>query len=852
MVAAQRGSAIARTGIDPATNAPPAYRVTPLDGLGGIYPISQRTGSYMARLDHEISPSQRLSGRLSYAHDRLSSFEAQNNDQISGLLAFQRTAALTSLDPTAVVTLNSGFGPQTLNDLRFSVSQRKFDMTPNSLGAPVNIPGIAFLGRENILPHYRKEKHFHVDDTLTRSAGAHTFKAGGDLMLCPSTVDRRLTNGLFTFAGQAAPGAPAGSPALTAVQAYGLGLASNFVQQFGDPLADAGKLSAGVFAQDSWRLRPRLTLDLGLRYDVERADERAPGTNAMQPVFSKLSLRRSPPTDRNNLQPRVGFAYQVLGGGRLTIRGSYGIFYDRLLNLATYLAAVGDGAQITRVILPGAAAAAVFQSPAQKLAAYPGGDPPTGLIAFSSGWQLGNTQQANLLLSSQVKSGLTLDADYVWVRGTHLPRSRDVNPTDSARAAAFLAAGNAQPALLRLNFFRAAAEVSEAMAFEGSAASTYHGLRLALRGQVSPALSVNASYTLSKAIDDAEEIFPHTRAQDMRDFRSERGLALYDQRQRFVLAAIYRMSGLSGTAGRALNGWSAAPYLDLGSGRPVNVLLGSDNNLDQEPGSDRPDVVPGGDAWQFRHPLRSLRRSPSGAWRQPGAQRLRRTRLCVVQPAPSAGLPHCRAAPLPAHHGGVQPLQSNEREDGQPELPARRGAAFGLRPETDPIRAAPAVLIHTMFKRRDSMKTLTRAITSILVIAILLALAAGPASAQAGSKQKVVVHLTHYTDNLHAVKMAVHLAYMMQTMGAEVTMLLDLEGVRLADTRQPGELVWGKGEPISKELAAFVKAGGKMLLCPHCSEHTGLTAASLRPGARIGQHGELAKIILAADKVLDY
>lgn len=150
------------------------------------------------------------------------------------------------------------------------------------------------------------------------------------------------------------------------------------------------------------------------------------------------------------------------------------------------------------------------------------------------------------------------------------------------------------------------------------------------------------------------------------------------------------------------------------------------------------------------------------------------------------------------------------------------------------------------------MKTLTRAIASTLVIAVLLALGAGPAPAQAGSKQKVVVHLTHYTDNLHAVKMAVHLAYMMQTMGAEVTMLLDLEGVRLADTRQPGELIWGKGEPISKELTAFVIAGGNMLLCPHCSEHSGLTAANLRPGARIGHPGELAKIILAADKVLDY
>lgn len=117
------------------------------------------------------------------------------------------------------------------------------------------------------------------------------------------------------------------------------------------------------------------------------------------------------------------------------------------------------------------------------------------------------------------------------------------------------------------------------------------------------------------------------------------------------------------------------------------------------------------------------------------------------------------------------------------------------------------------------------------------------------TKQKVVVHLTRFSDNLHAVKMAVHLAARLQAKGAEVTMLLDLEGVRLADTRQPIDLIWGKGDPISRELEEFVKAGGKMILCPHCAEHNGITPATLRPGASIGPIGE---VILAADKILDY
>jgi len=196
-----------------------------------------------------------------------------------------------------------------------------------------------------------------------------------------------------------------------------------------------------------------------------------------------------------------------------------------------------------------------------------------------------------------IHRGLRLDAGYVWVKGTHLPRSRDYNPPDSARAAALLATGNTQAALLGLNFSRPLGEISEAMVFEDSASSTYHGLRLALRGNFGSRLTLNSSYTFSKAIDDAEEIFPHTRAQDMRNLRGERGLALYDQRHRFVWAMVYDLGQpwQKGTAaGTFLNDWSAAPLLELGSGRPVNVLLGFDNNLDQEPGSDRPDVVPAG------------------------------------------------------------------------------------------------------------------------------------------------------------------------------------------------------------------------------------------------------------------
>jgi predicted peroxiredoxin len=125
-------------------------------------------------------------------------------------------------------------------------------------------------------------------------------------------------------------------------------------------------------------------------------------------------------------------------------------------------------------------------------------------------------------------------------------------------------------------------------------------------------------------------------------------------------------------------------------------------------------------------------------------------------------------------------------------------------------------------------------------------------SAGAQDKQQIVVHLRHYTDDLHAVLMALRVAGITQGKGAQVTLMLDLEGVRLADARQPNDLQWGHGGTVAEAYDAFVKAGGKILVCRHCAMAAGIDEKSLRPGAQMAQEGGLADLIMAADKVLDY
>lgn len=119
--------------------------------------------------------------------------------------------------------------------------------------------------------------------------------------------------------------------------------------------------------------------------------------------------------------------------------------------------------------------------------------------------------------------------------------------------------------------------------------------------------------------------------------------------------------------------------------------------------------------------------------------------------------------------------------------------------------------------------------------------------------QSVVVHLTHFTDDLHRCFMALKLAALMQEADAEVTLFLDLEGVRLAERRQTLDMTWGSGSTTLAELyERFVTAGGKVVLCPHCAESAKIGDPGLKRNAALGTEQELGKLLLAADKILDY
>ncbi|MBI1340516.1 signal peptide-domain containing protein [bacterium] len=118
--------------------------------------------------------------------------------------------------------------------------------------------------------------------------------------------------------------------------------------------------------------------------------------------------------------------------------------------------------------------------------------------------------------------------------------------------------------------------------------------------------------------------------------------------------------------------------------------------------------------------------------------------------------------------------------------------------------------------------------------------------------QKAIVHLGSFTDDLHSAFMALSLGTNMVKSGAKVTLFLDREGVRLADSKERGDLKWGDSGPVSAAFSEFVAAGGEVVVCPHCAMLAGVEEANLRAGARMGTPDSIAALFLAADKVVDF
>ncbi|HYM05752.1 MAG TPA: carboxypeptidase regulatory-like domain-containing protein [Terriglobales bacterium] len=329
---------------------------------GGNYPVFEGTSLYSLRLDHNVSNNNRLTLRANVSPSTVTGIQVNGENQTYGQNAFSRTSSQTYRDVAGVVQDTMTIGTNKVNELRFQYARRGlqyfFSDAPGGSNVASNIAGFGFVGREPYSFIQRTENRYQFTDNFSWTLGRHDTKFGVDFNYIPLTATFTVNyGGVYNFSSLAATqfGFPSVFPELTGLQAFGLGIPSTLVQGIGNPKDSFSNKPLGLFWQDSFRVRSNLTFNLGVRYDIEFPPQLAPLSGLALAAYNQLGLQKGIQTDKNNIQPRVGMAWDPRGNGKSVIRASYGIFYDHPLLGLYFLGDASDGSKSGQLLFAGGA-----------------------------------------------------------------------------------------------------------------------------------------------------------------------------------------------------------------------------------------------------------------------------------------------------------------------------------------------------------------------------------------------------------------------------------------------------------------------------------------------------------------
>jgi len=503
----------------------------------GVVAASFDTTNFFARIDHSINQRNQLSARYSLYH-----IDAVNSRTVGGLNAVSRGSGLSDTDQIVQVSNVTTFNSRTLNEARFQFINSRLDAPVNDeVGPAVGISGVANFGIATFSPLARDINLFEAVDSISTLRGAHSLKGGIDLLY-------NRVNILF-------PGALQGVYNFTSLSNFLTGNYLSFQQAFGVPSQFQSNPNFGMFAQDEWRVRPSLTLNAGLRYDLQ---------------FLPEPIR----TDTDNLAPRVGIVYAP-GDRKTVVRAGFGLYYDRIPLRATSNALQRDGLKYLVVQLsPTQPGAPVFPN---VLAVQPATLPTKpNITRIDPNIEASYGQQANLQIERELPGNAVFSIGYLHLRAFHLILSRNVNVPTVPASAGIPNLGRPDPKWGNIS------------RFESSGNSYYDGMVVSYNQRAAQWANIRVSYTLSKTIDDAGNFF-FSSVQNNFNIRDDRGLSDNDQRHRLVVSGSLEVPPHDKATGfqRFLCGFQLGYIFTYASRLPFNVLLGSDRNFDTN-NNDRP------------------------------------------------------------------------------------------------------------------------------------------------------------------------------------------------------------------------------------------------------------------------
>jgi hypothetical protein len=324
-----------------------------LASLIGNFPASGHEYLNSIRLDRIWTPQQRSSLRVTITPSYQSGIQVNAQNQNFGQNAGSRTSTQQFIDQTAVASHTITLSNNLLNESRFQYARRglHYGYSPLTGGSnpAVNIVGVAFFGREPFSTVDRIEKRWEGIDNVTWIKGNHSMKFGVDanLLQLQSSKPQIFTlnyGGVYNFGALDSSFLGPGLPSFSAVQAYGLGIPQVFIQGIGQSDQPFNDTVLGGFAQDSWQINRKLTMNYGVRYDVGLTPVFAAATTLNQAAEKALNVVQGLPRDYKDVAPRLAFAWDPTGDGKTVVRAGFGLFYGQAPLAIAFDAATADGA----------------------------------------------------------------------------------------------------------------------------------------------------------------------------------------------------------------------------------------------------------------------------------------------------------------------------------------------------------------------------------------------------------------------------------------------------------------------------------------------------------------------------
>jgi outer membrane receptor protein involved in Fe transport len=487
---------------------------------------------------------------------------------------------IARLSSTITTNVTNEFRYQWGRDFEFETSQtpsaaeQAFNLDTSYGGRPpyITVTNGVNMGRPAFLERtaYPDERRNQFANTTNVVYGHHLFKFGFDAVRNNDLMDNLYNGGgSFSYTGTYAR-----ANFIWDLTNYANGVPSahygSFSQAFGPTAIEFHTWDYAVFLQDDWKVLPRLTLSMGVRYEYELMPR-------VQYPVSTLPQTQRLPGDYNNIGPRIGFAWDVFGDGKTAVRGGYGIYYGRINNGAIGQALFANGSPSAQINYTNVSSSVGPKFPLVWTTA------PTGLSVRPNGFyfdpNIQNPQihQADLIIEREITKNTVFSVNYLLSLGRELPNFYDVNINPSTQTQTYTVNGgpfNGKSFTVPVYTTRTNTAFGPIMDERSDVNSNYNALVVQVNRRMTNGLQFMTNYTWSHALDNGQnsqtQSASYSQVFDPYNLKLEYGRSNFDIRHRVVGSVVWQPQYFkdSGKFTKSvLDGWGLAPLVTVSSGR---------------------------------------------------------------------------------------------------------------------------------------------------------------------------------------------------------------------------------------------------------------------------------------------